>query len=60
MKIMGIVLNVVLAYNLIRKIMAQAAVLHHRNPREMSFKLALQMLFAFRQAGIFSEKDEKM
>ncbi len=50
----------ILAYNLIRKIMAQAAVLHYRNPREMSFKLALQMLFAFRQAGIFSEKDEKM
>lgn len=49
-----------LAYNLIRKIMAQAAVVHHRNPREMSFKLAMQMFSAFRQAGIFSESDEKI
>jgi len=26
----------------------------------MSFKLALQMVFAFRQTGIFSERDEKI
>jgi len=50
----------ILAYNLIRKIMIQAAVIHQRNPREMSFKLALQMVFAFRQTGIFSERDEKI
>lgn len=46
-----------LAYNLVRKIMAQAAMQHHKNPRQLSFKLALQTLFAFRQAGIFSEKN---
>lgn len=47
----------ILAYNLIRKMMAQAGLLYQRNPREMSFKLALQMLSAFRQAGILSEKN---
>lgn len=46
-----------LAYNLIRKIMAQAAVHHHTKPREMSFKLALQMIGAFRQAGLLQEND---
>lgn len=48
----------ILAYNLIRKIMAQAAITHDKNPREISFKLALQMIDAFRQAGILSEKNE--
>lgn len=47
-----------LAYNLIRKIMAQAAVKHDKTPRELSFKLAMQLIFAFRQAGILSEKSE--
>jgi hypothetical protein len=47
-----------LAYNLIRKVMAQAAITYDKNPRELSFKLALQMIDAFRQAGIFSEKNE--
>jgi len=47
----------VLAYNLVRKVMLQAAVLYQRNPREMSFKLTLQMMSAFRQAGILHEKD---
>lgn len=47
----------VLAYNLVRKVMLQAAMLYQRNPREMSFKLALQMMSAFRQAGILREKD---
>ena len=37
--------------------MAQAGVLYQRNPREMSFKLALQTLLAFRQAGILSENN---
>jgi hypothetical protein len=50
----------ILAYNLIRKIMGHAAIMQHSNPREMSFKLALQMLDAFRQAGIFSEKDKEV
>ncbi len=45
----------ILAYNLIRKIMAQAACVHDRNPRELSFKLTLQIIDAFRQRGIFSE-----
>jgi hypothetical protein len=45
----------VLAYNLIRKIMLDAAIKYQCNPREMSFKLALQMLSSFRQAGILSE-----
>jgi hypothetical protein len=48
----------ILAYNLVRKIMAQASILHHKKPRELSFKLALQMIDAFRHAGIFSETDE--
>jgi hypothetical protein len=48
----------ILAYNLIRKIMAQAALIHNKKPREISFKLALQMINAFRQAGILSEKNK--
>ena len=46
-----------LAYNLIRKIMAQAAYAHDKNPRELSFKLALQVIEAFREAGIFLENN---
>ena len=46
-----------LAYNLIRKVMAQAAVLHNKMPRNLSFKLALQAIESFREAGIFSEKN---
>jgi len=44
-----------LAYNLIRKVMAQAAAVHGKNPRRLSFKLALQTVESFRQAGAFSE-----
>jgi Transposase DDE domain len=47
-----------LAYNLIRKVMAQAAILYNKIPRELSFKLALQIIEAFRQAGIFNEKND--
>jgi hypothetical protein len=47
-----------LAYNLIRKIMAQAAYRHNKTPRELSFKLTMQLFFAFRQAGILSEKND--
>jgi hypothetical protein len=36
-----------LAYNLIRKVMAQAALKHHLSPRQISFKGALQTLNAF-------------
>lgn len=42
----------ILAYNLIRKIMAQAAYAHDRNPRELSFKGALDAVKAFRERGI--------
>ena len=40
-----------LAYNLVRKEMLEAALRHRRRPRDMSFKLALQMMVAFLQAG---------
>lgn len=46
-----------LAYNLIRKVMMQAAIVHNKNPRNLSFKLALQMVEAFRDAGLFCEKN---
>jgi hypothetical protein len=48
-----------LAYNLIRKIMAQAAIGHDKIPREISFKLALQVFYAFRQAGLLCDGDYK-
>jgi DDE family transposase len=48
----------VLAYNLVRKIMVQAAVVHSSNPRQMSFKLALQMTLSFRQTGKLTEDSE--
>ena len=49
----------VLAYNMIRKIMAQAASVHNKKPRSLSFKLALQVMESFRQMGLFSEiKDQ--
>lgn len=50
----------ILAYNLIRKVMLQAAMVHKRNPREMSFKLALQAMYAFRQAGILCENNHEL
>jgi hypothetical protein len=50
----------ILAYNLVRKVMLQAAVLYQRNPREISFKLALQMMSAFRQAGILCEGNHEI
>ncbi len=46
-----------LAYNLIRKIMAQAAFAHNKKPRELSFKLALHVIKSFRDAGILSENN---
>jgi len=49
-----------LAYNLIRKVMAQSAFIHNKNPRELSFKLALQSIESFRDANIFSEKSAKI
>jgi hypothetical protein len=38
-----------LAYNLIRTVMAQAACLAHRLPRQLSFKASLQVLNAFEE-----------
>ena len=46
-----------LAYNLVRKIMAQSAMVHGRSPRCLSFKLALQTIISFRNAGILSENN---
>lgn len=46
-----------LAYNLIRKIMAQAAIIYNKHPRELSFKLTLQLIEAFRERGIFQENN---
>lgn len=42
----------VLAYNLIRKVMTNAALVHEKNPRQLSFKLTLQLILAFRDAGL--------
>ena len=49
-----------LAYNMIRKIMIQAAYVHNKNPRELSFKLALHAIKSFRESGILSENNEKI
>lgn len=46
-----------LAYNIIRKIMAHAAWLHERPPTTLSFKLALQNIRAFLQAGLLNTGD---
>ncbi len=44
-----------LAYNLIRRIMAHAAWLYKRSTTSLSFKLALQVIKSFEQAGLFNE-----
>ena len=49
-----------LAYNLIRLIMAQAALLADRLPRELSFKHALQLWVAWNQLGNGIDHDEKL
>ena len=49
-----------LAYNLVRKIMAQAAILYDKIPRELSFKLTLQLIEAFRERGIFQESNDTL
>jgi len=46
----------ILAYNLIRKIMTQAAIQYEKNPRQLSFKLALQAVASFRQANILHDE----
>jgi hypothetical protein len=49
-----------LAYNLIRLMMAQAALLADRLPRELSFKHTLQLWVAWRQCGLGSDHDERL
>lgn len=49
-----------LAYNLIRKIMAQAAFIGDRRPRELSFKLALQSVISFQQKGLLDENNHEI
>jgi hypothetical protein len=46
-----------LAYNLIRTVMAQAALAHDINPRTISFKAALQTLEAFRPGLLEASRD---
>lgn len=48
----------ILAYNLIRRTMAQAAIIHNKNPRELSFTHAMNLINSFRDKMIFSEKNE--
>jgi Transposase DDE domain len=47
-----------LAYNLIRTVMAQAAAQHHLEPRQISFKGALQTLLAFAPHALVARPDE--
>lgn len=49
-----------LAYNMIRKIMAQSALMYDKKPRELSFKGALNLMKSFRESGILSEDNEKI
>ncbi len=47
-----------LAYNLVRKIMAQSASRYNKNPRCLSFKCAMQFISAFCQSGHLSEASQ--
>jgi hypothetical protein len=49
----------ILSYNLIRKIMAEAAYAYNKKPRELSFTLALNLIEAFRDAGILAKYNEE-
>jgi hypothetical protein len=49
-----------LAYNLIRLLMAQAAVRCGRAPRELSFKHTLQLWLAWEQSGLGRHPDEQL
>ncbi len=48
-----------LAYNLIRKVMAQSACLHNKAPRQLSFSLARQLVDTFREKGLFCEENSE-
>jgi hypothetical protein len=47
-----------LAYNLVRKVMAQAAAEHHRTPRQLSFAGAMQTLNEFRTSLLHASAAE--
>jgi len=47
-----------LAYNLVRKVMAQAALAHQRTPRQISFAGAMQTLNEFRTHLLEASADE--
>ena len=49
-----------LAYNLIRLMMAQAALVAHRLPRQLSFKHTVQLWIAWDQRGNGTEHDNKI
>jgi hypothetical protein len=49
-----------LAYNLIRVMMAQAAVLAHRLPRQLSFKHTVQIWIAWTQTDNATNHDDKL
>lgn len=49
-----------LAYNLIRKIMVQAAIAYQKRPTELSFKLALQTIKAFQQRGLLKDDSSEV
>lgn len=48
-----------LAYNLVRQIMVHAAIKYNKNPRQLSFKIALRAVGAFRHKGILFIKETK-
>ena len=48
----------ILAYNLIRTVMAQAATKHHIDPRSISFKGTIQTLEAFQHLIAFRGQDD--
>lgn len=48
-----------LAYNLVRQVMAQAAAEHHRRPRQISFAGAMQTLNEFRPALLHATAAER-
>jgi len=49
-----------LAYNLIRKIMAQAAFVHGKSTTELNFKLAMQTIKSFQQKGLLNNEHAYM
>lgn len=49
-----------LAYNMVRKIMAQAAFVHNKKPRDLSFKGAVHLIKSFQDKGIMTEGDNRI